>query len=47
MSQEKYDELAAIKREKEENCTAENYAIEEKYAQRYRDMVACDTDARL
>lgn len=47
MSQEKYDELAAIKREKEENCDAENYAIEEKYAQRYRDMVACDTDARL
>lgn len=41
MSKAKYDELAAIKREKEENWAAENYEIEAQYAQRYRDMVAC------
>ena len=41
MTQEKYDELAAIKREKEENYAHEGYEREEAYAQRYRDMVAC------
>ena len=42
MSQEKYDELAALKREKEEHPERENYQREEAFVQQYHELKACD-----
>ena len=42
MSQEKYDELAALKREKEEHPDRENYQREEAFVQQYHELKACD-----
>lgn len=41
MSKEKYDELAAIKRDREEHPDRENYQKDEAYVQQYHELMAC------